>query len=86
MTTPSGNILCAGCLAPCLVVTPGRAVPLSGVVDPVVELHGLLAGDEAVAQAGPLLFPGHAALDHCAVVVLPGGGGGVGRRRGLLRL
>ena len=57
------------------------------VVDPVVELHGLLAEDEAVAQAGPLLLPGgHAALDHGAVVVLPGGRGRRRRRRLLSRL
>ena len=65
---------------------------LGCVVDPVVELHGLLAGDEAVAQPGPLLLLDAAALDDRALVVFHGaarGRDGSGRRgwcRRLLRL
>ena len=47
-----------------------------------MELHGLLSGDEAVAQPGPLLLLDAAALDDRALVVLHGdarGRGGSGR-------
>ena len=48
-----------------------------------MELHGLLSGDEAVAQPGPLLLLDAAALDDRALVVLHGaarGRDGSGRR------